>query len=854
MAGAAVSPIFDQPGAAFVLLRPGIKFPPSEDGWQHKGHSFAEAAAHKGNVGLMAGKGYIGLDQDDPAAFKGLDLPVSTLWETRPGRLGMWFRCNDHVPEILVKFGFKPDQAQIYIYDPQQIECKDDKGRDLFKHVGEIKLERTYQVIPPSWKTLEDGKRANYRLLREMQPSDISLEGLLFRLLQMGLSFKEKAKSTRLDENAGKLENKVREARQKKAETDEQRTRRYAEAALRDEVLALAGTPEGSRNRQLNKSAFALGQFVAAGVLDKAEVMQELSRAANCAGLDSEEIERTIESGLEASARHPRKIPERTAKVEENGPKAKEVSEDIKAKAREILLHGDPINYIVESCGRMVLGAEKAFEKLICCMAVQGVRQSAGLHPKLNGESGSGKTWAVLTFAHHLPSEAVVKGSTSNLAAFYHDDGDQVFRILDDYQAGNETLDTIIKQTSSVFHQQYTHRTVKKQEPVILNMGSEQTWAITSVDCSQDIQVLNRQIPINVDDSEDLTRKVNARTIERYGEGEEQFPEDETVLICREIWRILRADGSINIRIPYYKRIEWLDTSNRRNPSIFMDLLIAHTAMKRYQRPRDAKGYYLADEADFQAAKALFTDRDGEELVKRLTTRERDVIGLLLGSASGLTRDDIAEKLHIAPQRVSQILSGQKGAGGLAQKVQIKETRISEMVRIDEDTRRTVHKTIYSLSDYDRFAGFDAVVRLQPGPNEPGKPGKHDESKDESKQNESSNDNEIKESKKKKERDFPLSSPMDGSSSDKNEKNTFVAFVEATDAEKDAFVELSQGFPRKHDSLSSNEDQENPLTCAVCGADLTGKGRVEKNGKSYCPRPGCGYPARGCSGGADVGG
>jgi len=31
-----------------------------------------------------------------------------------------------------------------------------------------------------------------------------------------------------------------------------------------------------------------------------------------------------------------------------------------------------------------------------------------------------------------------------------------------------------------------------------------------------------------------------------------------------------------------------------------------------------------------------------------------------------------------------------------------------------DDTRHTVFKTIYSLQEYDRFTGFDAVVRLNP--------------------------------------------------------------------------------------------------------------------------------------------
>lgn len=409
-----------------------------------------------------------------------------------------------------------------------------------------------------------------------------------------------------------------------------------------------------------------------------------------------------------------------------------EFSEEIKAKALDILKTGDPVKYVVDSCGRSVLGAEKAFAKLACCVSVQNVKQSAGLHPKFNGDSGSGKTFIAYAFAHHLPKEAVIKGSMSAKAGFYHKDGNRVLRLLDDYQAGNEDLDTVIKQTTSEFHEPYQHRTTIKQTPATLEIGSEQTWLITSVDASQDIQVLNRQIPINTDDSGETTKLVNDRTIKRYGLGEEQRPTDETVLICRAMCQILRDEGMVNVRIPFWERIKWLDTSNRRNPSIFMDLVIAHTAMRRYQRPKDEEGYYLAAEEDFTSAKSLFTDNDSEELVKRLTTRERDVIEKLVSAGeSGLTRDELAGMLKVAPDRISQIISGQKGSGGLKQKVQIAETKKSETITINKDTddekRITVHKTIFSLAQYDKWAGFDGVVKLEdkPAPDEPAKPTKN---------------------------------------------------------------------------------------------------------------------------------
>jgi len=392
---------------------------------------------------------------------------------------------------------------------------------------------------------------------------------------------------------------------------------------------------------------------------------------------------------------------------------------DFSSEANKILHEGNPIKYILDSCSESVLGADKAFQKLICCVATQSINQSSGLHPKLSGESGSGKTYVLTTFAHHLPPEMVVLGSTSNLAVFYHNEvGSQVFRVLDDYRAGNEALDTIIKQTSSIFHEKYIHRTIKNQTPLTLTIGSEQTWCITSVDSSQDVQVLNRQLPINVNDTEDLTKKINKNTIKRYGEGKIQFPIDEKVLISRAMWQILRSEGLINIRIPFYDRIEWLDNTNRRNPSIFLDLLVAHTFMLRFQREKDKEGFYLATEEDFNFAKTLFQDKDAEELVHRLTRKEREMAGILKDHPSGLTRDELAKQLKISPSRISQLANGEKGKGGLSQKL----TGFSIHEVTDHTNNRYEKKTIYKISGYDPLSGFDAIVTLKPASVEPVRP------------------------------------------------------------------------------------------------------------------------------------
>lgn len=273
-----------------MLLPAGSKFPPIEKAWQEKPHTFTEAVAHKGNVGVLAGNGYIGLDQDDPKAFHELGLPATTTWETRPGRVGMWFMAGGDLAEALESIGKKPDLAQIKLFKDGQA-------------VGEVKLSRSYQVIPPSWKLI-DGQRIYYRLLADVPPAKIGLAWLLEELEKAGITF-----SSRLEQNSRRLEDGVRDARRVRAETDSHRARRYAEAALAGEVAKVRAAPRGNRNNQLNESAFALGQFVATGLLSQDEVVAALMKVAE--DDEPQKILPTILSGLEGGRRSPRKIPEK---------------------------------------------------------------------------------------------------------------------------------------------------------------------------------------------------------------------------------------------------------------------------------------------------------------------------------------------------------------------------------------------------------------------------------------------------------------------------------------------------------------------------------------------------------------
>jgi hypothetical protein len=82
----------------------------------------------------------------------------------------------------------------------------------------------------------------------------------------------------------------------------------YALTALRDECQAVAHAPVGQRNETLNRSAFAVGQLVGAGALERSLVEQVLLDAARACGLLEHEAAATIQSGLTAGHQQPRDL------------------------------------------------------------------------------------------------------------------------------------------------------------------------------------------------------------------------------------------------------------------------------------------------------------------------------------------------------------------------------------------------------------------------------------------------------------------------------------------------------------------------------------------------------------------
>jgi len=229
-----------------------------------------EAWARAGNVGLRTGEpsGVVVIDDDTPdgSGSAKLYLPITPTVITGSGKKHHYFKR------------------------PQEV-IKNSAGR-LGDHV-DVRGDGG-QVVYPGSIHPETGQP--YRWAPGLSPDDVPLADLPMHIIDL-LAKKRKTKASG-DENAT--------ADDRFLDRDRARMRVYVDAALRNAMSRMSGTPEGSRNEQLNREAYGLGRLIATGLVTREEITRGLQAAAEHAGLSADEASKTIASGLAAGESAPR--------------------------------------------------------------------------------------------------------------------------------------------------------------------------------------------------------------------------------------------------------------------------------------------------------------------------------------------------------------------------------------------------------------------------------------------------------------------------------------------------------------------------------------------------------------------
>lgn len=161
----------------------------------------------------------------------------------------------------------------------------------------------------------------------------------------------------------------------------------WAEQAMNAEIGRVMAAAPGTRNHTLNRAAFALGQIVAGGGLDRTAVEAALARAARAIGLDEGEIGPTIASGLDDGARDPRTAPERPIHIAQASPFAAPPP-DLLAGRKAAL-------------AAKIVRANDVRPLLASPYLVKGWLDR-GAMSVVYGESNVGKSFFALSIAHHV--------------------------------------------------------------------------------------------------------------------------------------------------------------------------------------------------------------------------------------------------------------------------------------------------------------------------------------------------------------------------------------------------------------------------------------------------------------------
>ena len=240
-------------------------------------------------VGIVSGiGGYHGFDFDKCPDFgpvatvlQTLELPAAYPWVWRSGSGNGWglaVLCFDDIPTgILATNGRGPG-----VYKAAGVG---------FEHL-ELRWERCQTVLPPSQHPTGPGY-----CWRTEAPTDRPATVTAAQIVAafQAVTLRPPGRSTPAPSAPAPVMRPAGNG--------------YGAAARRNELDTLSRATEGGRNDALNRAAFALGQLVGGGELDRGDVANDLLAVALSIGLGENEAVNTIASGLTSGMNEPRTAP-----------------------------------------------------------------------------------------------------------------------------------------------------------------------------------------------------------------------------------------------------------------------------------------------------------------------------------------------------------------------------------------------------------------------------------------------------------------------------------------------------------------------------------------------------------------
>jgi len=377
---------------------------------------------------------------------------------------------------------------------------------------------------------------------------------------------------------------------------------------------------------------------------------------------------------------------------------------EITEEAMKIATNGFPLEYLLKVHSTMHIGDGMSVKVLLAAIGSQSCLNSSGIQPKVSGQMAKGKTDMMLALLHMIKPKYKVEGSLSDKSIFYMNLNPGTIVFSDDVVM-SEGLTGTIKRATSNFQQKTEHQTVSiKREMQKLIIPPRISWWFTSVDDSQESQMISRQFIIEVDETPGQDEKVLAHQKHLAETGEPQFRETDEINISREIIGDIK-EHLFKVKIPYVSRIDWKDHKNRRNFPMFCDLIKSFAILRYHQRTIDEDGFLLANEDDYKEAAELYLSKEKTQTSK-LNSNELKVVQAIK-SHGEMDYGALMAITKMSKSTLSHIIHGRDGSSGLSEKV---PGFNSEDISIQDGCGRTTRKKVFTFNGI--VPTIDKVVKL----------------------------------------------------------------------------------------------------------------------------------------------
>lgn len=388
--------------------------------------------------------------------------------------------------------------------------------------------------------------------------------------------------------------------------------------------------------------------------------------------------------------------PETDEEQPSNQPEIEEIPDDIEKAALRIAEHGKPLKFMRQTFHQTHKGDGLHAESQFISFGQQSAINTKGNFDNWEGPSGKGKSDAAKACVRQLPSEYAITSSITSKSLYHRAKGGgvlpgSVLHLDDKNVPAGSDLEETLKRAQTFFQEGAEHETVDgKGNYQRVQLPPRLLVIRTCVSSSDsDAQLKNRSVGHGVDSSKDTDKAVCDLILVLGEDGQTTDMITRQTMICKALWRDIKS-GLYRVVTPASgKLVEFSDVSNRRNPSLFLDMVKGITCIHHKQRISEdgpnGETILYANYEDYLEAAKLFNSQ-GEYLGTRLDKSEFEAVQYIKDQgAEGATINGVF--YHLAEkypndgwnaQKVRRLMDGrpERGDQGLADTVPGIEPRL----------------------------------------------------------------------------------------------------------------------------------------------------------------------------------